>query len=131
MLRNNYDTFTEAFQLPHTSQTAMRFFSWLSTNLLDSSLLTYTTTFLAMHPGTFPDMLKTLVRHPEGAMIDPCTASSPATLLPMDAELQFAFATTQSYIRRIHFASRTSPPLEYTADKETIVSNGIIPGRLS
>ena len=50
MLRNNYDTFTEAFQLPHTSQTAMRFFSWLSTNLLDSSLLTYTTTFLAMHP---------------------------------------------------------------------------------
>lgn len=50
MLRSNYHLFTEAFQLPHTSQTAMRFFSWLSTNLLDSSLLTYTTTFLAMHP---------------------------------------------------------------------------------
>ena len=50
MLRSNYQLFTEAFQLPHTSQTAMRFFSWLGTNLLDSSLLTYTTTFLAMHP---------------------------------------------------------------------------------
>lgn len=50
MLSRNFKEFIHAFQLPHTSETAMRFFSWLSTNLLDSSLLTYTTTFLAMHP---------------------------------------------------------------------------------
>ena len=51
MLSRNFKEFVQAFQLPHTSETALRFFSWLSTNLLDSSLLTYTTTFLAMHPN--------------------------------------------------------------------------------
>ena len=50
MLSHNWTEFVQAFQLPHTSETALRFFSWLSTNLLDSSLLTYATTFLAMHP---------------------------------------------------------------------------------
>lgn len=50
MLQKNWEEFTATTGLPSTPQTALRFFTWLSTNLLDSSLLTYATTFLGMHP---------------------------------------------------------------------------------
>ena len=50
MLEKNWTMFRETMTLPPTSATTIRFFTWLSTNLLDSSLLTYTTTFMAMHP---------------------------------------------------------------------------------
>ena len=49
-LQKNWEHFRTMMGLPPTSATAIRFFTWLSTNLLDSSLLTYATTFLAMHP---------------------------------------------------------------------------------
>lgn len=51
----------ETHQEP-TSTTAVRFFSWLSTNLLDTSLHTYVTTFLAMHPELKTTETKTYLR---------------------------------------------------------------------
>lgn len=51
----------ETHQEP-SSTTAVRFFSWLSTNLLDTSLHTYVTTFLAMHPELKTTETKTYLR---------------------------------------------------------------------
>lgn len=50
MLDREWASFQETMRLSPTAGTALRFFSWLGTNLQDTSLHTYVTTFLALHP---------------------------------------------------------------------------------
>lgn len=62
MLDRQWETFRRDTHQNPTSTTAVRFFSWLSTNLLDTSLHTYVTTFLAMHPELKTQETRTYLR---------------------------------------------------------------------
>lgn len=62
LLDREWAHFRRETKLGPTSTTAVRFFSWLSTNLLDTSLHTYVTTFLAMHPELKTQETRTYLR---------------------------------------------------------------------